>query len=59
MDKWVNLVNEQISGLDDNYWHLLTEGYLSDSAVVEANDKIYGKGAAAFVGKALKAYWSN
>lgn len=56
VDEWVNLVNRQTSGLDNNYWHLLTEGFLSDSAVIQANDNMYGKGASAFIGKALKAY---
>lgn len=57
--EWVNFVNKQVNGLDDNYWRLLTEGFLSNGAVIEANDRMYGKGASAFIGKALKKYWNN
>lgn len=42
----------------DQYWSIIAEGYLSDSTIIEANDKMYGKGAAAFIGKALKVYWN-
>lgn len=56
IDEWVKLSNSTISGLDDNYWRLLTEGYLSDSKLIEANDKMHGKGASVFIGKALKVY---
>lgn len=59
VDEWVNVVNKQTSGLDNSYWHLLTEGFLSDSAVIEANDNMYGKGASAFIGKALKVYCND
>lgn len=56
--EWINLVNERLFGLDDTSWRLLTEGYLSDSTIIETNDKMYGKGASAFIGKALKVYWN-
>ncbi len=58
VSEWVNLVNKQTFGLDDTSWRILTEGYLSDSALIEANDKMYGKGASVFIGEALKAYWN-
>jgi hypothetical protein len=59
VDEWVNVVNKQTSGLDNSYWRLLTEGFLSDSAIIEANDNMYGKGASAFIGKALKVYCND
>lgn len=58
VDEWVKLVSSQINGLDNNYWSLLIDGYLSDNTVIEANDKLYGKGASTFIGKALKVYWN-
>lgn len=42
-----------------NYWNLVLEGYLSDKTIREATDKIYGAGAADFIGGALKAYFEN
>lgn len=58
VDEWVKLVSSQINGLDNNFWCILTNGYFSDSTVIETNDKLYGKGASAFIGKALKVYWN-
>lgn len=54
--EWVKM--GRLSDLDDRYRRILTEGYLSDSALIEANDKMYGKGASVFIGEALKAYWN-
>ncbi|WP_313131918.1 MerR family transcriptional regulator [Anaerocolumna sp.] len=54
----VDLFNETTFGLDmgDNYWDMVAEGYLTNEAIIEANDKIYGEGAAKFVGSAIKSY---
>ncbi|UZT81747.1 MerR family transcriptional regulator [Caproicibacterium sp. BJN0003] len=57
--EWVDLVKEETNGLKNNDWHLLTEGFLLDNALIEANDKMYGKGASNFIGKALKVYWND
>ncbi len=54
----VDLFNETTFGLDmgDNYWDMVADGYLTNEAIIEANDKIYGEGAAKFVGSAIKSY---
>jgi hypothetical protein len=58
MKEIVDLFNETTFGLDmgDNYWDMVAEGYLTNEAIIEANDKIYGEGAAKFVGNAIKSY---
>ena len=43
--------------LDKNYWGMMVDYYLTNPAIAEATDKVYGPGAAAFIGNALKAYW--
>lgn len=44
--------------LGENYWRLITDGYLSSPTVIEATDNKYGAGASTFVGNALKVYWN-
>jgi len=58
IEELVNLMNEFTKGIDmgENYWSLVSEGYLSDTKVIEATDKKYGKGASDFIGKAFQAY---
>lgn len=43
--------------LDKNYWGMMVDYYLTNPAIAEATDKVYGPGAAAFIGNALKVYW--
>ncbi len=55
----VDIFNESTNGLDmgENYWNMVVEGYLTNEQIIEANDKIYGKGSAYFIGNAIKAYF--
>lgn len=57
----VAMVQESFHGIDmgENYWDLVIQGYLTEAIFIEANDKIYGKGSADFIGRALKEYWSK
>ena len=43
----------------DNYWGLMSDFYLTNSAFIEVTDKKYGVGVSAFIGKALKFYQDN
>jgi DNA-binding transcriptional MerR regulator len=45
--------------MGENFWGLVIEGYLSEHTVIEVTDKLYGTGAAEFIGKALKYYFDN
>ncbi|QHQ63221.1 MerR family transcriptional regulator [Anaerocolumna sedimenticola] len=42
--------------MGDNYWGLISDLYLTNSASIEATDKKYGVGASAFIGEALKFF---
>ncbi len=57
----VNCSNENTKNMDmgDNYWNLVSEGYLSEPAIIEVTDRQYGKGASEFIGKALEYYCEN
>lgn len=57
----IELINRSLKGFNmgDNYWNLLIEGYLTDQAVREATDKIYGEGASDFIGKAMRIYFEH
>lgn len=61
VDEVVSSVNEKVKNIDmgDNYWDLVTEGYLSSSVVIEVTDKLYGVGASEFIGEAIKFYCKN
>lgn len=58
MEELMELIKTSFNGIDmgDNYWDLVIEGYLTDQAVREATDKIYGEGASDFIGKAMMIY---
>ncbi|WMJ87088.1 MerR family transcriptional regulator [Anaerocolumna sp. MB42-C2] len=43
----------------ENYWGLMSDFYLTNSAFIEVTDKKYGVGVSAFIGKALKFYQDN
>lgn len=57
----VELINSSLKGMNmgDNFWNLAIEGYLTDPAVQQATDKIYGEGASAFLGKAMTVYFNR
>lgn len=57
--KLIDFCNQANSGLDmgENYWDFMADTYLSNSAFIDATDKKYGKGAAEFIGKAIKAHF--
>lgn len=42
--------------MGENYWGLMAEQYLTKPEYTKINDKKYGKGAAKFIGQALKFY---
>lgn len=56
----VAVVSADSSPIDmgKNYWGLLTDGYVSNPAVIAVTDRKYGVGASAFIGNALKTYWN-
>lgn len=45
--------------MGENYWGLMAEQYLTKPEYTKINDKKYGKGAAKFIGQALKFYSEN
>ncbi|SHO43276.1 DNA-binding transcriptional regulator, MerR family [Anaerocolumna xylanovorans DSM 12503] len=57
----MELINRSLKGIDmgDNYWDLVTDGYLTNQAVREATDKIYGEGASDFIGRAITVYFDR
>ncbi len=57
----VDLCSLSYKGIDmgEHFWDMVTEGYLTNDQIIEANDKIYGVGASNFIGRALKYYFSN
>ena len=58
VEEFVLTCNEANSGFDmgENYWEMISDGYLSNKAVIEAIDEKYGEGASEYIGKALKLY---
>ena len=60
--KEVILLSDEVNSsidMGENYWNFMSELYLSNPAYIEGTDKTYGKGASNFIGKALKAYFSD
>ena len=51
-------VNSSLN-MGENYWNMVIDGYLHDTALIEANDRIYGAGASMFMGKAFQYYFKN
>ncbi|MPM40362.1 hypothetical protein SDC9_87002 [bioreactor metagenome] len=45
--------------MPQNYWGVLSESYLSNSKIMEVNDKKYGAGASEFMGLAFKFFSEN
>lgn len=45
--------------MGENYWNMVIDGYLHEAALIEATDKIYGTGAAEFMGKAFQYYFTK
>lgn len=58
--KLIDWCDESNNGLNlgENYWPLMVENYLTNPIFINVNDKKYGEGASAFIGKAVKAYFS-
>ena len=55
----MNLLDEEDKpdmDLGENYWDVMIDSYLHNSALIENMDKKYGKGASVFMGKALSCY---
>lgn len=57
----VRMGEDIIQGVNmgENYWDLVIEGFLSEPNLVEANDRLYGKGASNFIGRAYQYYFSH
>lgn len=57
----VKMGEEIMQGMNmgENYWGLVIEGFLSEPSLVEANDRLYGKGASNFIGRAYQYYFSH
>lgn len=45
--------------MGENYWNMVIDGYLHDTTLIEANDRIYGTGASEFMGKAFQYYFKR
>lgn len=60
VNELVVFTNNCNSGIDmgNNYWSVMAENYVSNPIFIEVNDRKYGNGASAFIGKALKVYWN-
>lgn len=54
---WCDESNNGLN-LGENYWPLMVDNYLTNPIFINVNDKKYGEGASAFIGKAVKAYFS-
>ncbi len=52
--------DEVISSMNmgENYWNMVIDGYLHDTTLIEANDRIYGAGASEFMGRAFQCYFN-
>jgi hypothetical protein len=52
----MDLFEEIHNGIDmgENYWGFMSDEYLCNPVYIKATDETYGKGAACFIGKALK-----
>ncbi len=60
IDELVQVGKEITQGIDmgENYWNMVIEGYIHEPKLIEANDKIYGKGASDFMGRAYQYYFN-
>lgn len=61
-----NIVNELVTltkeiniDMGDNYWNMITDGYLHNDIMIKTSDKLYGSGASQFIGKALEYYFQH
>lgn len=54
----ISFTEECSKGMDmgENHWSLMADLYLTNAAYIEITDKKYGKGAARFIGLAIRAY---
>jgi len=59
VEEIMTMINEVNSNLNmgENYWNMVIEGYLHNANLIEATDKIYGAGAAVFMGRAFQCYF--
>lgn len=57
----VMMVDDVTSNINmgENYWNTVIDGYLHNTTLIEANDKIYGAGASEFIGRAFQYYFNN
>lgn len=56
--KLVAFVDASNQGVEmgENYWSVMAENYLTNDIYITVNDRKYGEGASAFIGRALQAY---
>ncbi len=47
------------SNKGDNYWNMVIDGYFHNEKIIEITDRIHGKGASEFIGKAFQYYFEN
>jgi hypothetical protein len=45
--------------MGENYWNMVIDGYLHDTTIIEATDRIYGAGASEFMGRAFQCYFDK
>lgn len=62
VDKLVNLLKKEdcpVMDLGDNYWDVLTDGYLNNEDLIKIMDMKFGTGASRFMGEALQYYFKG
>lgn len=58
----INLLKPEdrpVMDLGDNYWEIVTDGYLNNENMIKVMDMKYGAGASVFMGKALQYYFKG
>lgn len=45
--------------MGNNFWDNMVDSYLHEKVLIESLDKMYGKGASEFTGKAYQYYFQN
>ncbi|ANU75953.1 MerR family transcriptional regulator [Blautia pseudococcoides] len=57
----VEITEKLYEGMEmgNNFWENMVDSYLHEKALIESLDKMYGKGASEFTGKAYRYYFQN
>lgn len=55
-------ISEEITqeiNMGENFWDMVIDGYFHETSLIAANDKLYGKGASDFMGRAYQYYFNK